>query len=131
MLCCGDVVIGSLNQLQQDIFYVLSHISGLRYGGGIGNGEGHAELGGKGSGQQGLSCSGRSHDQDVGLVQRDVVVLLDILLELDSLVVVVDCDAQDLLCLVLSDDVLVQILLEFVRGRKLVRQGMGRCSAPV
>ena len=63
-------------------------------------------------GQQGLADTGGAEEQDVGLLQFNVGALA----AQDALIVVVDRDGQHTLGLVLSDDILVQTLLDLCGG---------------
>jgi hypothetical protein len=42
-LCPLHIIVGSLDQLEEDILHILSHISGFSKGGGIGDGKGHMQ----------------------------------------------------------------------------------------
>ncbi len=82
------VVVGRLNQLEQYILDVLTHVAGLGKGGGIGDAEGHVEHPGQGLGQQGLAAPGRTDEDDVALLQFHIVIGIGA--NLDALVVIVD-----------------------------------------
>src|SRR5690606_13460284 len=71
-----DVVIGGLEQLQQDVLDVLTHVARLGETGGVGDGEGHVELAGQGLGEEGLAAAGRADEEDVRLLKLDVPVQL-------------------------------------------------------
>ena len=70
-----DVVVGGLDQLEQDVLDVLAHVAGLGERGGVGDGEGHVEHAGQRLGQQRLAAAGGADQQDVRLGQLDVVVV--------------------------------------------------------
>jgi len=91
----------------------------------VDDGEGDGEQLGERLRQQRLAGAGRADEQDVALRQLDVVAAARLLLNLDALVVVVDRDGQLLLGALLADDVLVEELLDFLRG------GQRRAGAPV
>ena len=55
-----DVVVGGLDQLEQDVLDVLADVAGLGERGGVGDGERHVEHAGQGLGQQGLAAAGRA-----------------------------------------------------------------------
>ncbi len=122
-----DVVVGGLDQLEEDVLDVLADVAGLGERGGIGDGERHVEHPGQRLRQQRLAAAGRAQQHDVRLGQLDVVVVRGA--ELHALVVVVDGDRQDLLGVVLPDDVVVQELVDLTRLRELVEaqlRGLGR-----
>src|SRR5262249_23495805 len=59
----------------------------------------------------------RADKQDVRLGQLDVVVLLRVV---ETLVVIVDSNREDLLGVVLADDIVVENLADLVRGRHTI-----------
>ena len=71
-----DIVVGRLQQLQDDVLDVLADIAGLGQRRGVRHGERHVEHAGQGLGQQRLAAAGRADQQDVRLGDLDVVVLL-------------------------------------------------------
>src|SRR5262245_37760918 len=111
------VVVGRLQQLEDDVLDVLADIAGLGQRGGVGHGERHVEDAGERLRQQRLAGAGRPDQQDVRLGQFDVIVLG---LVVEPLVVVVDGDRQDLLGVILTDHVVVQDLADFLRRRDAV-----------
>ena len=74
-LCCGQVVVGHLQQSGQDAFHVFAHVACLGEDGGIHDGEGHVEELGDGACHEGFSCACGSHHDDVALLDLYVVVL--------------------------------------------------------
>ena len=118
-----DVVVGGLDQLEEDVLDVLADVAGFGERGGVGDGERHVEHAGQRLRQQRLAAARRADQQDVRLRQLDVVVVPGA--ELDALVVVVDGDRQDLLRVVLADDVVVQELVDLTRLGQLVEAQLG------
>src|SRR5262245_41139356 len=112
VLASLDVAVGTLQQFQNDVLNVLSHITGFCEGCGIDNGKGDTEPLGQCLGQQRLSSARGPNQQNVALVQFDVAASLG---KLDALVMVIDCYSQFLLCGFLADDILVQVGLDLVR----------------
>ncbi len=80
------IVIALLQQLLDDVFHVLAHVTGFGQRGGIGNGERHVQHARQRFGQQGLARAGGTDEQDVALGQLDVFVIAT---GLKALVVVV------------------------------------------
>src|SRR6185369_373441 len=109
-----DVVIGRLQEAQDDVLDVLADIAGLGQRRGIRDGERHPQHLGQRLGQQRLAGAGGADQQDVGFLELDVA---GVAARLDPLVVVVHGDRQDLLGPLLTDDVLVE------RGLDLGRLG--------
>ena len=68
-----DVVVGVLQQLEDDVLDVLADVAGLGQGGGVGDGEGHLEDARQRLREQRLARAGRAEQQDVRLLQLDVV----------------------------------------------------------
>jgi hypothetical protein len=108
------VVVGRLNQLEENVLHVLAHVSGLGEGGGVGDGERHVEHLGQRLGQVGLAATGGAEHQDVGFGQLNGLTtgVAGLIAGLDALVVVVDGDCQRLLRGVLADDVVLQELTD-------------------
>ena len=115
-----DVVVGRLDQLEQDVLDVFADVAGLGQRGRVGDGERYVQHPGQGLGQVGLPAAGGPDQQDVGLGQLDPGVTGTVALGLDPLVVVVDGDGERLLGLVLADDVLVEELADLDRLGQLV-----------
>ena len=109
-----DIVVGGLQQLQDDVLDILADIAGLGEGGGIGHGEGNVEDARQGLRQQRLAAAGRPDQQDVRLGELHVIVLLGVV---QPLVMVVDRHRQHTLGVILPDDVIVQHFADFRRRR--------------
>src|SRR6516225_1208904 len=84
-----DVIVGGLQQLEDDVLDVLADITGFGERGGISHGEGHVEDARERLRQQRLARTGRADQQDVRLRELDVVVLG---LVVETLVVIMDRD---------------------------------------
>ena len=112
-----DIVVGGLEQLEDDVLHVLADIAGLGQGRGVRHGERHVQDPGQGLGEQGLARAGGADQQDVGLGQFDVVVLRRVG---QALVMVVDRHREHLLGVLLADHVIVQNAADFLRGRNPV-----------
>ena len=100
-----------MKQTQDDVLHILTHITGLSQRSGIGNGEGHIEHAGKGTGEQGLASAGGADEHDVGFLNlhtgmRGILGLGGGLVQ-DAFVVIVYGDRQRLLGGVLTDAMLV------------------------
>src|SRR5690606_31170513 len=106
------VVVGGLDELEQNVLHVFAHVARLGQRGGVRNGEGHVEDAGQGLGQQRLAAARGAQQQDVALLQLHVVGPHA---RVDPLVVVVHRHRQRLLGRFLADYVLVEDLLDFLR----------------
>jgi hypothetical protein len=111
--CLLDVVVGGLDQLQEDVLDILADVPGLGQGCRVGDRERDVEDPGEGLGEQGLAAPGRAEQEDVRLLKLDVGV--PVLRDLDPLVVVVDGDREGPLRRLLADDVLLQDLVDLPR----------------
>ena len=66
-----DVVVGGLDQLEEDVLDVLTDVAGLGQRGGVGDRERDVEHPGQRLGEVGLAAAGRADHQDVGLGDLD------------------------------------------------------------
>ena len=105
-----DVVVGGLDQLEQNVLDVLTDVAGLGQRGGVGDRERDVEHLGQRLREVGLAAAGGAEHQDVGLGQLDGLGarVAHLLAGLDALVVVVDGDGQRPLGGVLADDVALE-----------------------
>src|SRR5690606_38445033 len=121
-----DVVIGVLQERDDDVLDVLADVAGLGEVGGVGDGERDVDDASEGLREQRLAGAGRPEQEDVRLLKLDLVVLTGHpgaragpgpagRFGVDALVVVVHRDGQDLLGALLADDVLVENLLDGLR----------------
>ncbi len=119
-----DVVVGGLDQLEQDVLDVFADIAGLGERRRISDGKGYVEHPGQGLGQQGLAAAGGPEQQDVGLGQLNVGVAPRA--NLHPLVVVVDRHREDLLGVLLADDVVVEEVVDVLGLGQLVEAELSR-----
>ena len=109
-----DVIIGVLQQAEDDVLDVLADVPGLGEAGGVGDRERDLEKAGERLGEQRLARARRPDEEDVRLLQLDVP---GDELRVDALVVIVDGDREDALGALLADHVLVEHLLDLSRLR--------------
>ena len=112
-----DVVVGRLQQLQNDVLDVLADITGFGQRRRIRHGERHIDDARQRLRQQCLAGAGRADQEDIRLRQLDVFAVG---LMFESLVVIVDRDREHLLGVVLADDVIVKNRANLFRGRDAV-----------
>ena len=112
-----DVVVGGLQQLQDDVLDVLADIAGFGQRRRVGHRERHVEDAGQRLGEQRLAAAGRADQQDVRLRQLDVVVLGGVV---QPLVVIVDGDREHALGVVLADHIVVEHRADLARRRHAV-----------
>ena len=68
-----EIVVGVLQQLEQDVLDVFADVAGFGERGGVADGEGNVEDAGQRLGQQRLAAAGGADQQHVALVDFDVV----------------------------------------------------------
>ena len=103
-LCLFNIEVGSLKQLQKNVFNILPYIARLRKSRCICNSKRHIKNLGQSLCQKGFSRTGRSDHNDVALLKFHIVIVL--FGAVNSLVVVVDCNSQSLLGLILLNNIL-------------------------
>jgi hypothetical protein len=108
-----DIVVGRLQQLQDDVLDVLADVAGLGQRRGIGHCERHVEHARQRLREQRLAAAGRADQQDVRLRDLDIVGLAAMT---QPLVVVVHSHGEDALGLVLADHVVVEDLANLLGG---------------
>ncbi len=113
-----DVVVGGLDQLQEDVLDVLADVAGLGQRRGVGDRERDVEDARERLGEQRLAAAGRAEQQDVRLLQLDLAV--PGLGHLHALVVVVDGDGERPLGVLLPDDVVVEDAVDLLRPRQVL-----------
>ena len=114
-LGAGYVVVGGLDELEEDVLNILAHISGLGESGRVCYGKGHVQSLGQCLGQQGLAHAGRAEHKHVGLRELYAVVVVE-----HSLVVIVHRYGEGLFGGLLADDVVVQHSLDLNGLEQLV-----------
>ena len=112
-----DIVIALLQQFLNDVLDVFTHVTGFGQGGGIGNGKGYIQQTSQSFGQQRLTGTSRTDQQDVALAQLDFVFALTLI---KALVVVINRYGQHLLGTLLTNHVLVKDRADFYRCRQLL-----------
>ena len=71
-----DIAIGGVDELEQDVLHVLAHITGLGECGSVGDGKRHLEDASERLGEQGLTGTGRTEQQNVGLGELHLVHII-------------------------------------------------------
>jgi len=123
-LCGFEVVVGVLEESEEDIFDVFADVTGFGERGGVADGEGDVEDFGEGSSEEGFAGACGSDEEDVGLIDFDVVGL-GFFADGEAFVVVVDGDGEGFFCVVLSDDVLVEEFLDMSGRGDGGEEGLG------
>ena len=113
-----DIIVGRLEQFQDDVLDILADIAGLGQRGRVGHRERHVEDSRQRLREQGLAAAGRADQQDVRLGQLDLGPGLVAVVE--PLVMVVHRDREDALGALLPDDIIVEHLADFGRSRDAV-----------
>ena len=116
-----DVVVCSVDELEQYVLDVLAHIAGLGEGRCVCDGEGDVQHPGQGLGKEGLAAARGAQDEDVALGKLHLAVVC-VETQGHTLVVVVDGDGEGALCGVLTDDVLVEQLVHLHGGGEVLQR---------
>ena len=120
-----DIIVGRLEQLQNDILDILADIAGFGQGRRIGHGERHVEGLRQRLGQQRLAAARWADQQDIRFCELDIAGFGGVV---ESLVVIVHGHRQDALGPLLADHIIVQHITDFLRRRHLAILATG-CSA--
>src|SRR5690606_25923629 len=112
-LALGDVEVARLEQPNEDVLDVLTDVAGLGQRRRVRNRERHLQDARERLREQRLADAGRADQQDVRLLDLDVV---EHAVMIDALVVVVYGNRERFLGLLLTDDVLVEHVLDLTRG---------------
>ena len=110
-LCSLHIIVGYLEQARQDAFHILAYIACLRKHGSIDNGEWHIQHLGNGTSQQGLTCSRRTHHDDVRLLNLNTIIISRLL---QTLVMIIHSHRQEAFSLILSYHVLIKMFFNFL-----------------
>ena len=109
-LCGSDVVVGYLQEACQQTLDILAYIPSLRQHGSIDDREGHLQQTSDRLSQQGLTRTRGTEEEDVTLLDLNTIDLRGGLHE--SLIVIVDSDREVALSFVLTDDIVIEELLD-------------------
>ena len=71
-----NVAIGSIDKLEQDVLHVLANVTGLGERSGVGDGKRHLEDAGERLGEQGLTGTGGTEQQNVGLGELHLIHII-------------------------------------------------------
>ena len=125
-----NVTIGSIDELEKDVLHVLAHIAGLGERGGIGDGKRHLEDARKRLGEQGLTGTGRTEQQNIGLGELHLVhIIIELRVQtvvkgrhrstaLDhAAIVVVHGNRHGALGVLLTHDIGRKLVIDLVRRR--------------
>ena len=118
-LAALDIVIGVLQQRQDDVLDVLADVARFGQRGRVGDSERHLQEAREGLRQQGLADAGGADQQDVRFLQFDVAGNH---LRVDPLVMIMDRDRENFLGAFLADYVLIENALDL--GRLGHRRGL-------
>jgi hypothetical protein len=125
----GYVPIRCLEQLEDNVFNILTYISGFGQGGRVHDGERYIQHLRQGVRQQGLAASSWTYEEDVRLRELHIVAPRPV--HLDALVVVVNRYRQLLFSLILPDNVLIEKALHLLRFGQVCGCSTGLSFAPV
>ena len=127
-LSLRHVTVGGIDEAQQDVFHVVTHVTGLGEGGCVDQSKGHIQLLRQGGGQVGFAAAGRAEHQNIGLAQLHLLPRRRreraggqhrVVQVVNTLVVVVHRHRQGALRGILTDDVVVEMGINLARGGQL------------
>ena len=113
-----DIIFTGLQQLQDDVFNILTHIAGLRQCGGIRHGEGHIQDPRQSLRQQSFAAPGWPNQHDIGFCQFNVTRFFS---HVETLIVIVHRNREHPFGVALTNDVIIQNLTNFQRRRNALR----------
>ena len=105
-----------MQQLEDDVFHILTHITGFGQGSCIGHGKGHVQDPRQRLGQKRLAAAGGADQEDVRLRQFDIGLGGVV----QPLVVVVHSNRQHALGVLLPDHIVIQNFADVARGRHAI-----------
>ena len=117
------VVVALLQQLLDDVLNVFTHVAGFGQGGGIRHGERHIQQARERFRQQRFTGTGRPDQQNVTFAQLNAVAGVAIA---QTFVVIVYRHRQHFFRRLLADNVIVQMVANFVRRRQRAALAMRR-----
>ena len=125
-----NIAIGGIDELEQDVLYVLAHVTGLGERGGVGDGKRHLEDARKRLGEQGLTGTGGTEQQNVGLGKLHLVhIIVELRVQAvvkgrkrsaaldDAAIVVVHGNRHGALGVLLAHDIGRKLVINLVRRR--------------
>ncbi len=106
------VVVRGLQQVNQDVLHILSHIPCLGKRGGVSHGEWHVERPGQGLCHEGFATARGADEDDVALLQLHLGMTVNAVSGINALVVVVDRHRQHFFGVFLAHHILVHVSLD-------------------
>ena len=109
-----DIEIGSLEETKDDILDIFANITRFSERGGIDDAKGNVKKAGESFGEESFAGTGWSKQEDVGFFNLNIAefVVGNFVLA-EPLVVIVDCDGENFLRVVLANDVVVEVVTKF------------------
>ena len=125
-----NIAIGGIDELEQDVLHILAHVTGLGERGGVGDGKRHLEDASERLGEQGLTGTGGTEQQNVGLGELHLIhIIVELRVQtvvkgrkrstaLDhAAVMVVHGNRHGALGVLLAHDIGRKLVIDLVRGR--------------
>ena len=112
MLCFLDILVRRVVQVADSHLHIRPHKAGLCERRSIGDGKGNVQQVGEMGQQRRLAAAGGPQHDDVGFLDIGVTLMLKAILH--ALIVIVDRHGEDFLRVILVDNVLIQIFLDFM-----------------
>lgn len=123
-----DIIVGSLEETDEDIFDIIADIARLGESSSVGDSERHLDKASDSASEERFAGTGLADDDDVALLNFDLIGSLFVIGMQQSLIMIIDSDGEDAFSVVLSDDILVEILLDSLRGGDILKRFGGRLA---
>ena len=107
-----DVVVGRLDQTQQDVLHIVTHIARLSQCGGVSDGKWDLQHSSQCLGKQSLPAAGGTHEQNIALLKLHILRPA----EVDAFIMVIHGHREGHFGLLLSNNILVQNSVYFLWG---------------
>ena len=115
-----NIVIALLQQFLDNILDVFTNISCFGECRGVCYGERHIQEASQGFSEQSLAAASRANQQDVTLAEFNILPTLAVT---QTFVMVIDSDSQNFFRALLTDDIVVEDIFDFVRYRQMILLG--------
>ena len=116
LLTFFHVIVRRFQELGDHALDIIADIAGFRQGSGVADGKGHIQQPCQGPDNIGLAAAGGADQEDVGFLDLDLIHRS----RFDPLIVVIGGNGNDLLGMILTDDIFVQLFLDLVGCRDVV-----------
>ena len=115
VLCPLNVIVSCLDDLQKDIFHILSYISGFCQGGGISDCKRNVQKAGQSLSQKSFSGTCWAKHQNIAFLKLHIQISCCG----NSFIMIINCHRQSFFCILLSDYIIIQDFVDFLWFQKV------------